>query len=196
MLALILIGCLALAGGAKAQYLTGTLTGEQFPGGPPFGSTTASSMRLFYTNIVQSASGTFAGIVPDNSVVTTYGSQISGLSTTPTTASINNFFRFSQQDAFGGFQAPGTTPINRFEFSLETLMEDSYNSGTGQALFTGTGTITDTTGAYEDTMADLTVTFSDATAYTFSLEAVPEPATMTLAAAGLLGLMVLRRRRY
>jgi hypothetical protein len=171
------------------------LTGEQFPGDPPFGSATASSMRLFYTNIVQSASGSFAGIVSDNGVVMTYGSQISGLSTTQTTVSINDFFRFSQKDSFGGFQAPGTSPINRFEFNLETLTDDSYNSGTGQALFTGTGTIIDTTGAFENTPGDLTVTFSGPAAYTFSLEAVPEPTTMSLAAASLLGLLALRRRR-
>lgn len=191
-LALVFIGSLALAGGARAQYLTGTLTGFPFDA---FGNATASSMTLFYTNIVQSASGSFAGIVPNDSEVTTYGREIDGLSTTPTTISIDNFFLFSLQDRFGGYEAPGTTPLNRFEFNLVTLTEDSYNSGTGQALFTGTGTIIDTTGAYQNTPGDLTVTFTGPEAYTFSLEAVPEPAAMSLVATGLLGLLAMLRRR-
>jgi PEP-CTERM motif len=184
MLALLFIGCLALAGGARAQYLTGNLTGEAMPG-RGVGNATASSMQLSWSNMVDSASGSFAGIVAVNSQVATSGFEIDGLSTTPTTVSISPFFTF-----FNAF-----APV-RFRFDLTTLTEDSYDSGTGQALFTGTGTIIDNTGAYQNTPSDLTVTFSSPSAYTFSLEAVPEPATMSLAAAGLLGLLALRRRRY
>jgi hypothetical protein len=178
------------------------LTGESVPL-DPYGTATASSISLFSSNIVLSATGSFAGVVPVDGVVMSLGTggagpTIGGLSTTPTTVSLNNFFVFSQQDTFGGYQASGTSPVNRFEFNLETLTEDSYDSGTGQALFTGTGTIIDITGGYQETAADLTVTFSgpgSPSPYTFSVEAVPEPATMSLAAAGLLGLLAWRRPR-
>lgn len=198
LLRLVFFGSLVLAGNVGAQYLSGSITGEVYPP-DTFGAATSSSMTLFYTNIVQSATGDFAGIVPNNSLVSInpFYTQIDGLSTTPTMVSINNYLLFSQRDSFIGYQASGTTPSNRFEFNLETLAEDSYNSTTGQALFTGTGTIVDTIGAaaYQDTPADFTVTFTSARAYTFTVDAVPEPGIMSFAAIGLLSVSALRRRR-
>ncbi|HEX3625515.1 MAG TPA: PEP-CTERM sorting domain-containing protein [Verrucomicrobiae bacterium] len=206
LLTLVFIGCIAFVGAANAQYLTGTVTGESLPL-DPYGEATASSMGLFPTNIAQSATGSFAGVVQNNSIVSvtypdsSFGPGIQGLSTTPTTVSINNYMFFSQQDTFGGYGASGTTPRNRFEFNLETLTENSYDSITGAALFTGTGTLIDITGAFQDTPADLTVTFSGGSnnpysAYTFSLEAVPEPGTINLVVAGLLGSLALSRRSW
>jgi PEP-CTERM motif len=189
-----MVGCLALAFGAKAQYLTGTVTGEEIPVRSA-GVATASSMKLFETNVLQSVTGGFAGIVPDNGILTADPIEISGLSTTPLAVSINNYFEFSGQDIFPGYQAPGSNPSNRFAFNLASLEEVSYDSGTGQALFTGTGTIIDSLDDFQDTSADLTVNFSGPGTYTFSLEAVPEPATISMAGAGLLGLLALRRRR-
>jgi PEP-CTERM motif len=120
---------------------------------------------------------------------------ITGLSSTPISDPINNYFKFSQTSSFNGLTGTGTTPPNRFEFDLLTLAEDSFNSGTGAAMFSGTGTIVDTTGAFQNTPADLTVDFSNAHLYTLTLQAVPEPTTMSLAAAGLLAFWTLRRRK-
>lgn len=182
VLALIAFVALIGVGRVNAQYLTGTVTGEESVTGP-FGSATASSMRLTETNMVQSATGSFSGIVPLNTIV--YSSQVnfSGLSTTPKAFS-NNLLEFGT----GSF--PG-----RFTFTLDTLAEDSYDSTTGAATFTGTGTIADGTGEYQDTSADLTVDFTSQQEYSFTLEAVPEPATASLGVAGLFGLWAWRTRR-
>ncbi|HEX3625516.1 MAG TPA: hypothetical protein VH280_08825 [Verrucomicrobiae bacterium] len=196
LLALVFIGSLALASNANAQYLTGTLSGEALP--PySYGYLTSSSIEESDSNIVQSATGNFAGIVPINSISQAFVT-ISGLSTTPIPV-LNTILIFSEPDEYPGYQASGTTPSDRFIFKLQTLAEDSYDSGTGAALFTGTGTIVDLTGAYQDTSADLTVTFSGGpnkpySAYTFEVETVPEPGAMSFAAASLLCLLVMRRR--
>jgi hypothetical protein len=106
--------------------------------------------------------------------------------------SINNYLIFSSSLPFTN---DGTTPVNRFDFDLQTITEDSFNSGTGAALFSGTGTIVDTTGAFQNTPGQLTVSFSAPDTYSLTLQAVPEPATVGLAATALLGMWITRRRK-
>lgn len=179
---------LAFTCATKAQVLTGSISascdGSQ---------ATSSPMSLFATNFITAATGDFAGIVINNSLLTPYVGTISGLSTTPLAVSINNYFVFSSTGVEGLFS--GTTPINRFEFNLATITEDSYNSTTGAATFTGTGTLVDSTGAFSSSPADFTVDFTTAKFYTISLETVPEPATMSVAAVGLLGALMPGRRK-
>ena len=176
---LILVAFVALVGQVNAQYLTGSITGENPLTGPP-AFATASSMTLSATNIIQSATGNFSGTVPINSLAYSMPGTIGGLSTTPTAVS-DILFRIG-------------LPY-RFSFTLDTLAEDSYDSATGAAVFTGTGTISDISGAYQDTPADLTVDFSSQGAYSFTLEAAPEPTTACLSVMGLFGLWAWRPRR-
>jgi hypothetical protein len=89
----------------------------------------------------------------------------------------------------------GTSPLDRFDFDLATMAEDSYNSTTGAATFTGTGTLVDNAGTFTSSPADITINFSNAHTYTFTIATVPEPGTITLAVTGLLGALVLRRRK-
>jgi hypothetical protein len=195
LLFIAIFGCLALTWETKAQFLTGSV----FAGSTSLdlvGQATASSMRLAPTNFNLSATGSFSGIIASNSLLQSLHFQtITGLSTTPISVSINNYIIFSAADNFFGHSAPGTTPPNRFDFNLSTLSEDSFNSGTGAATFSGTGTIVDVTGAFQSTPANLSVNFSSANTYTLTVEAVPEPGTMSLAAAGLLGIWASRQRK-
>lgn len=182
---LFLIGFVALigAGRVNAQYLTGSITAASYPLSAPIGVDGVSSMELGGTNIVQSSTGNIASILPVNSIVYSGPYDFRGLSTTPKTVS-EELFEF-----------PVNTYPFRFTFTVDTLAEDSYDSTTGAALFTGTGTIADSTGEYQDTPADLTVNFTSGQVYSFTLEAVPEPATASLAVAGLFGLWACRPRR-
>ncbi len=185
------------AGLASAQQMTGSVTAEQISstfGG--FSEATSSSMQIWWTNVVQTASGSFSGIVLQNSLMNASGEQITGLSSTPISTPVNLFLQFSVANDFTyGSTTPGTTPSNRFDFNLLTLAETSYDSDTGAATFIGTGTIVDITGALQSTPGELTVDFSSANDYTLTLEAVPEPATIGLVSAGFLGLLVLRHRK-
>ena len=167
-------------GRVNAQYLSGSITADD-PLTGPLGVATASSMMLTQTNIVQSATGNFSGTVPINSKAYSFTGAIGGLSTTPKTVS-DNLLDF-----------PGLP--YRFSFTLDTITEESYDSSTGQAVFTGTGTIADNTGQYQTTPADLTVDFTSPGAYSFTLETVPEPTTACLAGLGLFGLWAWRPRR-
>ncbi|HEX3628138.1 MAG TPA: PEP-CTERM sorting domain-containing protein [Verrucomicrobiae bacterium] len=159
------------------------------------GSFTASSLTLDSSNFTQpaSATGTFIGTVPDGTEVTAYSSTISGLSATPLTVSISNFLLIGTPGPVlppPFSQSPGTTPNNRFEFNLQTLEEPASGS------FVGFGTLIDTapTGAYSPTAAEIDLSFSGANNYSFVLETVPEPTTLTLVLAGL-GLLPLLRRK-
>lgn len=189
---LISVASLAFAGAANAQFLNGSLTLSALV--PGTGSATASTLDLSLTNVVASTTGSFASLVPLNSILYAPHPGTTGLSSSPLADPISDFFVFADQyPAAGG--AKGTTPPDRFDFNLATLTENFYDSANGTALFTGTGMIVDTTGDNQDTAGEFTVNFSGPGNYTLTILTVPEPATITLAAAGLLGLLALRRRR-
>ena len=184
MVVFIALVTLVGVGRVNAQYLTGSITAASYPLSAQIGDDGSTSMRLGGTNIVQSATGNFAGIVPINGMMySDYPTFFTGLSTTPKTVS----------DELLDF--PGTAYPYRFSFTLDTLAEETYNSANGAALFTGTGTIADSTGAYQTTSADLTVNFTSFGVYSFTLEAAPEPTTACLSVVGLFGLWMLRLRR-
>jgi MYXO-CTERM domain-containing protein len=183
---LILIAFVALVGIARvnAQYLTGSITAASYPLSAQIGFDGPGFLQFGGTNIVQSATGNLAGILPINSKVFSVDYlSFSGLSTTPQTVSDQLFY------------FPVTSYPYRFTFTLDTIAQDSYNSATGAAVFTGTGTIADSTGTYQDTPANLTVDFTSFGVYSFTLDAVPEPTTASLAVAGLFGLWAWRPRR-
>lgn len=187
------LGIMAVGGAVRAETLTGTLNIANGPNGFT-GDSGASSLTLSGTNRVLNAGGDFSGNVPINSIVFAPDGELTGLSTTPQAHSINNFLWISGADFYSGFIAPATAPENRFFFDLATIAEDSYTFGTGAAVYSGTGTIVDSTGAFSSSAADFTINFSDFWNYTISIGTVPEPGTVSLLAAGLLGLVVLRRR--
>jgi hypothetical protein len=135
-----------------------------------------------------SESGTFSGTVPDGTEVTAYSSNISGLSSTLQPVVISDFLQIGSAGP-AIFGSAGTTPNNRFDFNLQTLEE------TASGTFVGFGMLVDTTGTYSTTAAEFQLSFSAPSNYSFSVEAVPEPATLTLALAGLGGLVFLRRKR-
>lgn len=182
LLATVILG---FAAAANAQYLNRSVTASVYSGRS--GNATSSSLSLFATNVISGTMGNFSSVVPIGSLLTPHIGTVSGLSTTPLSDSINNYFVFSSQAPFG---ASGTTPLNRFDFDLSTITEDSYSGGIGD--FSGTGTIVDTTSAYQTTAADFTVDFSSSIAYTITLETVPEPGTISLGTTGLL-VVIMRR---
>lgn len=176
---------LCMAGVAAAQNFTGSVGIQEDTS--QTGSYTASSLMLDSANFTDpgSATGTFLSTVPQGTEVTAYSSNISGLSSTPTALSIPDFLQIGTPGYFG---SPGTTPNNRFDFNLQSLAEPQSGD------FTATGTLVDTQGTYANTPADVLLSFSGPNNYSFTLQAIPEPATITLALAGI-GLLPFFRRR-
>jgi hypothetical protein len=172
----------AFAGAANAQIFTGSMGVVANPFGTLTSSWTASTLTLNAINLITpSETGTFLAQVPSHSDLTAYATTITGLSTSPTADSIPDFFVFSTPDAF--FATSGTTPNNRFDFNLATITD------VGGGVFRGTGTLVDTQGAYANTPAQFTLSFSGAQNYSFTMAAVPEPSSFGLLFGGL-GLLV------
>jgi len=185
---------IALSHAASAQ---GVFTGGMAAAPSIFEVSSAThsdaSFSLNADNIITGTpSGTFAlaGSLND---LTAYSGTISGLSTVPTVDVIASFFTFSSADST--FGTTGTTPANRFSFNLATIA--SMGAGTG--AFTGTGTFTDSQGAFLPTPGSFTVGFSSPNNYSLTMSAVltpvPEPATVSLVAAGAIAMLALRRRK-
>ena len=189
------LGCLAFTHAATAAPMTGSMGVVVYPIGTPSDSFSASSLTLNAQNLITTAlSGDFATQVPSLSDLTANTTTITGLSASPLADSIPNFFVFSTPDAI--FSTSGTTPSNRFEFNLATITETSYVSSS-VASFYGTGTLVDSTAAFDNTPAQFTLSFSGPSNYSFSFAAtaVPEPTTLGLVATGLVGALSFRRRR-
>jgi hypothetical protein len=188
------LACLAFAHAATAAPITGSMGVVVNPFAASSASFTSSSLTLNAQNLITTAeSGDFATQIPAHSDLTASTTTITGLSTSPLADSIPNYFVFSTPDAI--LATSGTTPNNRFDFNLATITETSF--GSGAASFYGTGTLVDTTGAFDNTPATFTLSFSGSSNYsfTFAATAVPEPATLGLIGTGLLGALSRRRRR-
>jgi hypothetical protein len=171
----------AFAGAANAQMMTGSMGVAADPFVTFTGSWTASSLTMSAINLITtSEQGTFLALVPSHSDLTAYTTTITGLSTSPTAENIPDFFVFSTPDVT--FATSGTTPNNRFEFNLATITD------VGGGVFTGTGTLVDTTAAYANTPGIFTLSFPD-DVYSFTIAAVPEPSSLCLLIGGL-GLLV------
>lgn len=179
---------------ANAQNFTGILdVNDQ---SPETGFFTSTSLSLDVANVVSpfpgGETGTFLSTVPAGSEVTGDSTLISGLSSTAVTENVSDFLVFASQGPF--LSGTGTTPANRFAFDLTSLSE-TYNASTGLANFVGTGTLVDDQGVYANTAAELFLGFSGPNTYSFTVQAVPEPGTLTLLVAGLGMLPLLRRKK-
>lgn len=181
---------LAVAAGAQGN-LNGSFSVQE--DSSLTGSYSGSSLTLDSSNYTEPfipATGTFATNVPEGTEVYAYSTQISGLSSTLESEPISNFL------VIGGpgpalFGSPGTSPINRFDFNLQTLEEPTSGS------FVGFGTLVDSTGAYTDTSAEFQLNFSGGSNYSFEIMTVPEPGALSMAMAGFAGLgawLFLRRK--
>jgi hypothetical protein len=162
--------CLAIGGNANASIQLNGSFGTFNEGG---GSYSSSTLTLLANNYVNgSIQGDFVGLLPQYSLITTYAQTIMGLSSTPTSIYINNFFEIASAGSpFGGlFHGAGTPTPNQFDFNLATLAEVS------NGVFAGTGTLVDTTGSFANSQASFTLSFSGQGSYSFTFAAVPEPA--------------------
>jgi hypothetical protein len=143
------------------------------------GSYTSSSLMLDSTNFTEpyiSATGSFETTVPQGTEVYANSTPITGLSSALQAESINDFLVIGGPGA-AEFGSPGTTPVSRFDFDLQSLEENSIGS------FTGFGALVDTTGAYATTPAEIQLSFSSAKNYSFILQTLPEPTPITLSQA-------------
>ena len=180
--------CLASVASAQEEF-TGTVGIQEE--NPLTGAFTDTSLTLDALNFTEpgSATETFDGTVPDGTEVTAYSTTISGLSSDLAPVSISDFLEIGTAGPVA-FGSPGTTPTNRFDFNLQYMAETDAVDGE----FIGYGTLVDTQGDYADTPAELALSFSNADTYSFVLEAVPEPATLTLLLGGVGMLPFLRRK--
>ncbi|HEV2330305.1 MAG TPA: hypothetical protein VGY56_16100 [Verrucomicrobiae bacterium] len=181
---------LSVTSAATASSFSGVLSVQE--DSSQTGAYTVSSLmldNLNYTEPLIVPTGMWAATVPEATEVYAYSSTITGLTSTPQTVSISDFL------VIGGpgpapFDSLGTTPNNRFDFNLQTLEESSSQPGG----FIGEGTLVDTQGVYANTPAELAINFTPSSAnYSFTLTAVPEPATFSLL-VGLGFLPFLRRK--
>jgi PEP-CTERM motif len=178
---------LSLAGIARAQgYMNGSFSVQAASGNCSY---TASSLTMDPTNFTEPfspANGTFSTTMPEGTEVDAYSVAISGLSSSSFEAeSITNFLIIGGPGPTG---SPGTSPLNRFVFDLQSLEEPTPGT------FVGYGTLTDTTGDFADTSAQMTLGFSAANNYSINVATVPEPGSLAIALAGLGGFLVLRRK--
>jgi hypothetical protein len=173
---------LACSGAANAALITGSMAVADSVTAAG-GSYTSSSLTMNAQNLI-TGTPSIPG-VSTLSDLTAYSTTITGLSTTAETFDIANFLVFSTTD--GTFGGSGTTPGDRYTFTLTGLTETTYSGALG-ADFYGTGTLIDTTGALQDTAASFTLGFSGEGNYSFSFAttAAPVPEPTTIAAGALM----------
>ena len=174
---------LALSSLAHAQFFTGTMTIVVNPFAVSTSSFTSSSFSLNQINLVTAnETGTFASLVPALSNLTAYTGTVSGLSPSPVSESISNFFVFSTPNIT--LATSGTTPNNRFGFNLTSVTQTAYTGAT--ASFFATGTLTDSLGSFFTTPAQFDLAYSSQGGYTIAVtaEALPEPSTWAMLLGG------------
>jgi hypothetical protein len=180
---------LGLAGAARGAMVNGDLAVTPYSAG----SATSSSLTLAGSNIIFTATGDFLTLGAQDSDLTSSTATVTGLSATPTSESIPDYFIFASPDSF--FGGSGTTPVNRFDFELTSLTETAYTGAPAYvSSFSGAGIITDTGGVYDPTPATFTIGFSSASNYSFTFgTVVPEPASFSLVSVG--AALLMKRRR-
>ena len=152
------------------------------------------TLTLFPTALITKETGTFLALLPAHSDLTAYSATISGIGfdfggSGPTTRKISMticpFFHARQLRS----ASSGTTPNNRFEFNLATL--PAIVRGATKYFLEGTGTLVDTEGVYANTPGLMTVkafpVLISRFPFSFTLAAVPEPATISLVATRVTG---------
>jgi hypothetical protein len=174
----LVVAGLAFAGTAGAQ--SSIQSGLGFV---PFtiASYSSSTLSIAANNFVNQAPfGVFASTVPDFSAARGDSVVISGISSSPETLDIPDFFQF------------GSSPANnQYVFTLTSIAETS--AGT----FQGAGTLVDSTGADTFTQSTFTLAFAGASNYNVTFDTlatpVPEPTTAGCFLLGLGALVCFQR---
>jgi hypothetical protein len=186
------VACMAFTGSVKADPFTG---GFGFlpalvnaDGTATFDS---SSLTLNGLDTDSYDNGSFAGDLLATLPVNT--TTITGLTAVPTSEIVPDFITFASPSQLGPTYGQGNG--NEYQFNLLTLSETTPG---GFGNFLGTGLLVDTANVLDPTPAIITIGFTGpGNNYTGTITAtsVPEPASMGLVAAGLLGVLGRRRRK-
>jgi hypothetical protein len=186
------VACSVFAGSTKAAPFTG---GFGFLPGLVNADGTASfdgsSLTMNGLDSVSFNNGSFGG--ESLATVSFSTAPITGILATPTVENVPAFLTFAGPSQLGSTYGQGNG--DEYQFNLLTLSETSP-SGFGN--FLGTGLLVDNSGVLDPTPATITIGFTGTgNNYTGTLtaDAVPEPATMGLVAAGLVGALARRRRK-
>jgi hypothetical protein len=153
------------------------------------GSITSSSFSLATDN----TSGTLGGTVPgtgtfaDIDFIVSNHTAVTGLTlNTPTTEAISNFLTLTDYDPSTSATVPGSDTL---AFELTGVTETSFDAVTNSGSFSLTGILTDSQGQISATPTSITVGYSGANSYSFTMGVVatPEPSSCVL---GLVALAV------
>jgi hypothetical protein len=186
------MACMALAGSAKADPFTGGFGFlPALVNSDGTASFDSSSLTMNGLDAVSYDNGSFAGELLATLPVST--TTITGLSAAPTAVNVPDFITFASPSQLGPTYGQGNG--NEYEFNLLTLSETTPG---GFGNFLGTGLLVDNANVLDPTPAIITIGFTGTgNNYTGTITptSVPEPATMGLVAAGLLGALARRHRK-